>query len=133
MHLEAVGAERSQRVEGVDQPASFGGGLGVIPVGRRDGATGAGTSPYGVRDMLGNLSEWVADWYHPGYYAVAPRVDPQGPTEGESVEQCEPGPAMHALRGRCFADFAGSLRVYDRACALTWGFGRSFRCAVDAR
>ena len=32
-------------------------------------------------DMLGNVSEWVADWFDPTYYSISPKVDPPGPSE----------------------------------------------------
>lgn len=40
-----------------------------------------GRSPYGVEDMIGNVSEWVNDWFDPGYYDIAPAVDPRGPDQ----------------------------------------------------
>jgi formylglycine-generating enzyme required for sulfatase activity len=40
-----------------------------------------GASRYGVEDVVGNVWEWVADWYGP--YGKDERNAPTGPTEGE--------------------------------------------------
>ena len=52
-----------------------------------------GVSPYGAYDMLGNVWEWVLDWYHPTYYRT-PRQwsNPTGPAEGKH----------RVLRGACW-------------------------------
>ena len=33
-------------------------------------------------DMLGNVSQWTADWYGEKYYSQAAELDPQGPATG---------------------------------------------------
>ena len=44
------------------------------------GSFPAGVSPFGVYDMLGSVTEWVADWYGDEYYAQPDSlIDPQGP------------------------------------------------------
>ena len=47
------------------------------------GSYPAGASPYGALDMVGNVSEWVADRYDAGYYARSPARNPQGPDSGD--------------------------------------------------
>lgn len=39
---------------------------------------------YGIYDMLGNLWEWVDDWYDKDIYKQANRTNPQGPEQGWS-------------------------------------------------
>ena len=53
------------------------------------GSYPAGASPFGVLDLIGNVSEWTADFYGATYYASSPAVDPPGPASGD----------RHVLRG----------------------------------
>lgn len=60
---------------------------------------------FGLYDMLGNLWEWVEDWYGENYYSISPGTDPKGPGTGQ----------YRVRRGGSWQDAADLVRSARRA------------------
>ncbi|MEW6323851.1 MAG: SUMF1/EgtB/PvdO family nonheme iron enzyme [Nitrospirota bacterium] len=86
------------------------------------GALDAGRSPYGPYDMIGNVNEWVADWYQEDYYGKAPQKDPPGPEKSRN----------RVFRGGSWNDLSQNARAAKRYAAVPHRTDAiiGFRCAA---
>jgi iron(II)-dependent oxidoreductase len=92
----------------------------------RRGSVAVGSYPpngFGLHDMQGNVAEWVADWYAPGYYSLSPAKNPKGPEAGK----------FKVIRGGGWHSGPGCNAVHFRnALPPGWlDFAVGFRCAKD--
>jgi formylglycine-generating enzyme required for sulfatase activity len=78
---------------------------------------------FGLYDMLGNVEEWVNDWYDQNYYQNSPSQDPTGPASGQD----------RILRGGSFlfpeAAARASYRLGTKPTKVNEDFG--FRCGGE--
>lgn len=83
-----------------------------------------GISPYGALDMIGNVREWVSDFYGEDYYDKSPAKNPLGPDEAKDNQ--------HVLRGASFKDALHYTHVAMRFAhvPMSPGENRGFRCAA---
>jgi formylglycine-generating enzyme required for sulfatase activity len=82
------------------------------------GGFGAGASPYGVEDMIGNVSEWTADWYQ-AY-------------PGNMADDAAYGETCRVTRGGSWFDVEPQGTSFTRNCAnpdTTANDELGFRCA----
>jgi formylglycine-generating enzyme required for sulfatase activity len=80
-------------------------------------------NPWGLHDMIGNATEWTADWYDKDSYERSLSRNPTGPSSGE----------FRVLRGGSWLFGPVNLRSADRLWLhpALLGAATGFRCAQD--
>jgi len=120
-HLNACGKECMAwgAKNGIEERAMYAADDGypnTAPV----GSFPKGASRYGVKDVVGNVWEWVADWYGP--YGKDEQTDPKGPATG--TERVIRGGAWN---GSYPSWVRPTFRYKDAPAKRSYGIG--FRCA----
>ncbi len=91
----------------------------------RVGSFPSDVSPYGVADGVGNVMEWVADWYEEKAYQNGVVQDPVGPEHG----------VFKVLRGGGYTSTGSDVRITSRS-KMVPNFRDEtigFRCAVSGK
>jgi formylglycine-generating enzyme required for sulfatase activity len=136
----ARAGSKDERYGELDQIAWYANNSGKKKLDFRSGSPGSdkrlfqnGNGPHAVRqkapnawglyDILGNVWEWVQDYYAPDFYSASPHLDPTGPRNG----------TQRVLRGGAWDSDPGAVRVSYRFTNPPGDrvndFG--FRCAGD--
>jgi serine/threonine-protein kinase len=83
-----------------------------------------GASPYGALNMVGNVREWVADWFSRTYYQISPYANPAGPETGTER-------SMRSGAYDANANEITTTRRYKHE-PQSAGLSRGFRCAEES-
>jgi formylglycine-generating enzyme required for sulfatase activity len=87
-------------------------GKGRVNVGGYDGTEGTQTievatfaaNAFGLFDVVGNVWQWVSDWYDEQYFQSSPSADPPGPPDGR----------FRVARGASWKPYPKLLRISNR-------------------
>ncbi len=84
-----------------------------------------GQSPYGMVDVVGNVSEWVSDWYSETYYQESVVENPSGPADG----------TKKVIRGDSWNSDVETIHVTNRFALEPDQFNNEtgFRCAMNVK
>jgi formylglycine-generating enzyme required for sulfatase activity len=96
--------------------------LGKCPKDRTVAVGSFSSNGYQVYDMVGNVWEWVGDWYQADYYASADWRNPPGPSSGREK----------ILRGGSWASLEIHVSSRSPVRPETQDYEIGFRCARDA-
>jgi formylglycine-generating enzyme required for sulfatase activity len=88
-------------------------------------ASQSAQSPFGLYDAVGNVWEYVRDWYDGGYYTNSPKTDPRGPATG----------TFKVIRGGSFKSQSdrATTTVREKISPDSRGDDVGFRCVKDVR
>jgi len=75
------------------------------------GSYPAGASPFGVLDMVGNVAQWINDFYDGTYYSKSVVLNPSGPIGRVNY-------FFRVIRGGTFQDDPLTIRLANRASML---------------